>query len=113
MQPQDKRSKQSRRKKNRRTSPPVLLRSSHQSSSPNTSPLTHSSLRRISLTVSVPVLSANTYSIIPKSSFMLVFRAEAKAPVAVSNIPGSRLMRSTPWRNFTISRETKRLMGTR
>lgn len=63
--------------------------------------------------MSVPVLSANTYSTIPRSSFMLVLRAAAKAPVAGSRMPGSRLMRRTPWRNLTISKLTKRLMGTR
>lgn len=44
---------------------------------------------------------------------MLVLRAAAKAPVAGSRMPGSRLMRRTPWRNLTISKLTKRLMGTR
>lgn len=47
------------------------------------------------------------------ASFMLVLRAVAKLPVAGSHIAASRLMRSTPCRNLTISSETKRLIGTR
>ena len=49
--------------------------------------------RRISLLVSVPVLSENTYAARPRSSMMLLLRALAHCRVTGSRISGSRKMK--------------------
>ena len=49
--------------------------------------------RRISLLVSVPVLSEKTYAARPRSSMMLLLRALAHCRVLGSRISGSRKMK--------------------